>query len=128
MSAELTPDRIKSIVSLNKPGFEVEEEDLNEGPNGTTPSIDPSFVLTNAPDLRTMAKKFVRVQPAPDLPPGESAETQVAETPELPGKDSTSKIVRVRPSHDRSLGAAKGVEGKVVVVSAKEGKIVGEQG
>lgn len=55
MSHELTPERIKSIVSSSKPGYEVDEDSANQENSAV---LDSSLILANSPDLHALAKKF----------------------------------------------------------------------
>jgi hypothetical protein len=111
MAGKLTPQELGEIVARQKPGFEVETPGSDAEESGAM--ADRSQVETNAPDLAYLAAKFLNKA---------SVQTDSASTP------NDSQIVRVRPAGRQSTDSPGTGSRKVVVVSAKKRKIIGEQG
>jgi hypothetical protein len=118
MAKALTPQQIKSIVAAAKPGFEAETEETSDQEYAALP--DQTHVQTGAPDLEYLANKF--------LAPSQSNAKVAAAHRDSATASHTSQIVRVHPAGVPPIDAAGTGSRKVVVVSAKEEKVVGEQG
>jgi len=115
MAEKLTPKEMADIVAHQKPGFEVEPQSVDSEEH--VAMADRSHVDANAPDLAYLTAKFLKT-------PHDGGYPQV----DSESASSSSQIVQVRPAGGRSADAAGTGESKVVVVSAKERKIVAEQG
>jgi hypothetical protein len=116
MADKLTPKKIQSIVSAQKPGFEAETADERN----VAAARDLSHVQSHAPDLEYLAAKFLQGA-------ARSQRTTTART-DAATASKASKIVRVHPAGSEGTDAVGTGSRKVVVVSAKDEKIVGEQG
>jgi hypothetical protein len=117
MADKLTPKKIQTIVSAQKPGFEAEAETADQRASAAR---DRSHVQTHSPDLEYLAAKFLKG--------ATRSQRTTAARNDAASASKASKIVRVHPAGASATDAVGTGSRKVVVVSAKDEKIVGEQG
>lgn len=116
MAEELTPQELEAIIAAQKPGY-VLDESAEDELEGLDMADETPAVQSRAADLEYLTKKFLKGRTA-----------SVASARDTSRTTQSSKIVRVRPAGVPATDESAAGKGKVVVISAKDKKIVGEQG
>ncbi|WP_417397085.1 hypothetical protein [Gimesia chilikensis] len=113
MKNELSNEEIQKIVMAERPGFVVEISDDQEDE-----SMDhSSHAQARAPDLDYLKAKFLRGSHP------KKGKVSFDDT-----ESNASRIVRIRPAGTEGVDSEEPGVSKVVVISAKDKKIIAEQG